>query len=152
MKKYKFILVFALLGLVLNSCDDKSEMNYVQKNNLAGKWKITQIGTVNAANGIDYAPYQSDAACGTDVDDITFNEDLTYLQNDYNGTSGTCENTAVSGTYVQSNHNLSLTHLDADSGDTIIQSILITTLDYTHLGVSYTDDLGHMVFLKLERE
>ncbi|MGL2965500.1 lipocalin family protein [Flavobacterium sp. XGLA_31] len=154
MKSFKLLLSLAALTALTVSCEsDKAEMNYVQKNNLVGTWKVAQIGTTNQANGIDYVPYQGDAVCGTDIDKIMFNEDMTYMNHDFHeDTTGlTCQEDMVEGTYAQDNHNLTLTTVD-DAGQSHSTTVLITKLTYTNLEVNYTDDSGHLVFMEFVKE
>lgn len=149
MKKLNILLLLSFFWLA-TSCDDKAEMNYVKKNDLTGKWNITETGAVNGSGGLEYFPYVNDDCGGTDVDNIVFNEDLTFAQNDFSNATGSCQLNSLPGTYVQDNHALTLTQVDTDG---IIHKLLltITKLDTTHLEVTY-DVGGQLAFLKLERE
>jgi uncharacterized lipoprotein YehR (DUF1307 family) len=150
MKKFNIILLLSLIWMV-SSCDDKAEMNYVQKNYLVGQWKLTKIGTSNAANGIDYAPNQEAAVCGTSADNIFFNGDLSYVLTAYDGSSGTCNNIAVPGTYTLNGHTLTLTNVD--SGNIIhTATYTVTKLYYTTLEVNYTDDNGNLVWNEFTKQ
>jgi hypothetical protein len=149
MKKFNILLLLSFVWLA-TSCDDKPEMNYVQKNNLTGKWIITETGAMNSSGGLEYYPYVNDDCGGTDVDNIVFNEDLTFAQNDFSNATGACQLTAYPGTYVQENHALTLTQVDID-GVSHKMILTITKLDYTHLEVTFEQG-GQLAYLKLERE
>ncbi len=147
MKKLYSILCLAFLWAA-SSCDDKAEMNYVKKNDLVGKWDIIETGVMNSQGGLDYYPYQN-SSCGTDVDNFEFNEDLTFSQNDYSDSTGSCQKGSLPGTYIQENHSLTLTQVI--EGVTKVTNVTITTLDATHLQGTF-DQGGQLFFIKLERE
>jgi hypothetical protein len=151
MKKINFILAILFTGLLFTSCDNKSEdLNYVAKNNLAGRWNIDKVGIVNSQGGIDYSDYVNDSAC--DVDNIVFNEDLSFQQNDFSTVDGNCQNNDITGTYSQVNHRVVLSNTDID-GVVHTQLFTITKLDNANLEVNYADSMtGGLVFLKLVKE
>jgi hypothetical protein len=147
MKKINFLVLLSFVAL-FSSCDDKAQMNYVYQNNLAGTWKVTEQGSMNSQGGLDYEVYHNDA-CGTDVDNMVFNEDLTFSQNDFSSATGTCQETSATGTYVQENHSLTLTQVD-QYGTVHTTLITITKLDKTHLEFNY-NQAGQLIFYKLEK-
>jgi hypothetical protein len=150
MKKINFILFLSLICLV-TSCDDKAEMNYVQKNYLAGQWNLTKTGTTNAANGIDYVPNQEATVCGTSADNIVFNEDMSFVLTSYDGGSGTCNSASLTGTYTLNGHTITLTSVDG-SNNTQISTFTVTKLYFTTLEVNYTDSNGKLVWNEFTKQ
>lgn len=150
MKKFNILLLLSFFWLA-TSCDDKAEMNYVKNNDLTGTWKITEIGRVNAANGIDYEAFQPSTICGTSIDNIVFNGDLSFVQNTYADVAGTCEQKSFPGTYTQDNHALTLVQTDMQ-GIPYTTTALITKLDKTNLELNMSDATNTLVFIKFVKE
>lgn len=150
MKKGTLLLLLAS-ALFLNSCDDEDTKDFEQKNNLAGKWVPVKIGSLNAQNIVHYTDYQNDEAC--DVDNIFFNEDLTYVQNDYSDNAGVCENSSETGTYAVQGNTVVLTHIDETQDPSAVERALtVTNLNYNTMEVAYTDSVTHnLVFITLNR-
>ncbi len=151
MKQLKYISILLVFALFNTSCDDKAQMDYIQKNDLKGTWKITEIGRVNAANGIDYEAFKPSANCGTSIDNIVFNEDLSFVQNTYGDVADTCEEKSFPGTYAQANHTLTLVQTDAQ-GNHYTTTALITKLEFTNLELNFTDATNTLVFIKFVKE
>jgi hypothetical protein len=150
MKKGTLLLLLASV-LFLNSCDDKDTTDFEQKNNLAGQWIPVKIGSLNAQNVVRYTDYQNDAAC--DVDNIFFNQDSTYVQNDYSDNAGTCENDSETGTYAVQGNTIVLTYIDETQTPSVIERALtVTNLNYNTMEVVYTDSVTHnLVFITLNK-
>lgn len=150
MKKGTLLLLLAS-ALFLNSCDDEDTKDFEQKNYLAGQWVPVKIGSLNAQNIVHYTDYQNDTAC--DVDNIFFNEDLTYVQNDYSDNAGTCENSSETGTYTLQGNTVVLTHIDETQDPSAVERALtVTNLNYNTMEVTYTDSVTHnLVFITLNK-
>lgn len=150
MKKSNFFSLLSL-GLLLLSCQsDKTEIDYTQKNNLLGTWVLSQIGTSNAANGIDYIFNHEANVCGTDIDNLVFNSDMTYSNTNYDGNSGNCLSENISGIYSLKNHYLKFTYNDED-GVSQSKTFLVTKLSNMYLEVNYTDSFGKLIWLEFKK-
>jgi hypothetical protein len=154
MKKFNLVLLTLLVSFSFLSCDNEDETGYVQKDFLTGKWIITKRGVVNNSGKLVYFPYVNDADC--DLDNYTFNEDLSYSFNNFSTASGTCENVATIGEYSAESNTVTLIYPEENSAGEIemkerilnIKQLTDNSLEFTFTNTT----INRIVFLKLIKE
>jgi hypothetical protein len=141
----KTILSLTLLCLVA-SCDLEKYSEYTFTNYLVGKWEITEKGQLDG----HIVDFESVNTSFCDPDNLIFamNLHFTFVQFDHFGED--CISTSREGIY--SIYDKSFT-LSGDSEDELIPSTTYTviSLTYNFLEVSFTDQNGNLVFLKLNK-
>lgn len=139
-------VLFAFIGLV--SCEEEDDTPYVTPNYLAGKWVLTERGTLNSQNVLTYAPAENN---GCAADDVTFNADYTFETNyaDFDGTN--CIAIAQDGTYEIVPGNVVLNYTDENPADEFpgeTATLSLRTLSDVELVLATTDINDDLVFLK----
>ena len=138
------LLVMAVFALCI-SCDDDDDNTFVQEDFVLGKWYLNQIGSINAQNKVVYVDYVNTTDC--EDDNLVFNEDNTFEENDFELINSTCQNLQNTGTFdVQSNKIILSTMVD---GVAMEQTYTIVSLTYVDITITYTDtETNKIVFLK----
>jgi|GEM_PF-2813546 len=158
MKKIHFLYTLLAGLLFLTSCEEDKETLLTPQNYLVGTWEIKQEGSlqnVNGQNVIQYSEYQNDSECEDSKDNIIFNEDFSYTQNDYtyDVDAAACQNDPETGTYSREGNAVILQQVDPITSEVSERVVKVTSLNYTTLEINYTDsDTNQLVFLKLEKK
>lgn len=131
------------------SCDDDDDNTFVQEDFVLGKWYLNQIGSINAQNKVVYVDYVNTTDC--EDDNLVFNEDNTFEENDFELINSTCQNLQNTGTFdVQSNKIILSTMVD---GVAMEQTYTIVSLTYVDITITYTDtETNKIVFLKFLKQ
>lgn len=131
------------------SCDDDDDTAFVQEDFVLGKWYLNQIGSINAQNKVVYVDYVNTTDC--EDDNLVFNEDNTFEENDFELINSTCQNLQNTGTFdVQSNKIILSTMVD---GVAMEQTYTIVSLTYVDITITYTDtETNKIVFLKFLKQ
>ncbi|MDD2984971.1 hypothetical protein [Flavobacterium sp.] len=142
------LLVMAVFALCI-SCDDDDDTAFVQEDFVLGKWYLNQIGSINAQNKVVYVDYVNTTDC--EDDNLVFNEDNTFEENDFELINSTCQNLQNTGTFdVQSNKIILSTMVD---GVAMEQTYTIVSLTYVDITITYTDtETNKIVFLKFLKQ
>lgn len=142
------LLVMAVFALCI-SCDDDDDNTFVQEDFVLGKWYLNQIGSINAQNKVVYVDYVNTTDC--EDDNLVFNEDNTFEENDFELINSTCQNLQNTGTFdVQSNKIILSTMVD---GVAMEQTYTIVSLTYVDITITYTDtETNKIVFLKFLKQ
>lgn len=142
------LLVMAVFALCI-SCDDDDDNTFVQEDFVLGKWYLNQIGSINAQNKVVYVDYVNTTNC--EDDNLVFNEDNTFEENDFELINSTCQNLQNTGTFdVQSNKIILSTMVD---GVAMEQTYTIVSLTYVDITITYTDtETNKIVFLKFLKQ
>lgn len=130
------------------SCDEDDDITFVQEDFVVGKWTLSQIGAINAQNTIVYEDYVNNTTC--EDDNLVFNENDTFEENDFELINSTCQNLQTNGTFEVINNKIILSYMM--NGIEMKQTLTIVTLTYVEITLSYTDsDTNQLVFLKLNK-
>lgn len=147
-KMKKLFALLLLLPLIFVSCGE-DEKDFVEQNYLVGNWEIIQKGTRSPQGVILYQDYLNNSNC---KDNYIFNADFTFESNDYT-TEEPCVSTRINGTYERLSTMVTLDYT-IQVGETPQEeskSLTIVSLTYTEAIIAYTDDLGQVVYLKLQK-
>ena len=131
------------------SCDDDDDNTFVQEDFVLGKWYLNQIGSINAQNKVVYVDYVNTTDC--EDDNLVFNEDNTFEENDFELINSACQNFQNTGTFdVQSNKIILSIMVD---GVAMEQTYTIVSLTYVDITITYTDtETNKIVFLKFLKQ
>ena len=149
MRKINIIVLLAITSLFLNSCEENDDTNYVQQNYLSGKWIAKEFGGLNAQGIVSFQNYVVNENCF--FDDLTFNEDGSFLTNDFEYIGIVCNNTTNTGAYSVESNVVTLNYTNIE-GIEVHQTRSITSLTYTEMVITYTDsETNEIVFIKFEK-
>lgn len=154
MKKLNLIILTLLVTFSFVSCDEEDDLTYAPKDFFTGKWVISKRGVVNGNNKLVYFPYVNDADC--DMDNYTFNADLSYSFNNFSTATGTCENIMQEGTFTMSSNNVFLSYpVENANGEIEMQERILNIKKLTNTEMEFTftnTTINRIVFLKLIKE
>lgn len=147
MKKISLLLL-SFFALFI-SCDDDDDTTFVQESFVVGKWYLNQIGGINAQNQVVYVDYINNTDC--EDDNLVFNENNTYEENDLELINSSCENLQTTGSFDVQNNKIILSYMA--EGIAMEQTLTIVTLTYVDATFSYTDtETNKIVFLKFNKD
>jgi hypothetical protein len=147
MKKISLLLL-SFFALFI-SCDDDDDTTFVQESFVVGKWYLNQIGGINAQNQVVYVDYINNTDC--EDDNLVFNENNTYEENDLELINSSCENLQTTGSFDVQNNKIILSYMV--DGIAMEQTLTIVTLTYVDATFSYTDtETNKIVFLKFNKD
>jgi hypothetical protein len=147
MKKIS-LLVLAVFALCI-SCDEDDDLTFVRENFILGKWNLAQTGSVNSQNKVVYVDYINDTEC--EDDNLVFNENNTFEENDFELINAACQNLQTTGTFDVQDSKIVLSF--TVDGVATEQTLIIVSLTFIDITVTYTDtETNQIVFLKFLKQ
>lgn len=148
MKKINLVVALSILVAGVSACEGDDDVTFVQQDYLAGKWNVTEVGSLNSQNNIEYQNYDN-----CDQDHYTFTEENLYQESLFTlEENGTCTNNTVEASFQRQGSNIVISHPN-DDGVMVNHIKKVISLDYTEMEITYTDSLtDQLVFKKLVRE
>lgn len=139
--KKQLILAFALLaGIFIVSCNEDDDPEFKRVDRMAGTWKLSQIGSLNAGNALHYV------AAGDCTQTLIF-ADSTFTENNGMLVDGACQTETETGLYGIDQGNLIRYYNDATES-----TVDILNLSDVQLELVQTNDAGVLTFLRYARQ
>jgi hypothetical protein len=141
MKKIN-LLLFLAFSVLLLSCNQDDEAQFVKQDFLKGVWKVFETGTKNTQGIIKYV-----GVTECDSTSYTFGGDKSFEEKNFTLNNQICTATNITGTFVLEDNKTLISYKNA-TGKELFHTKRILSLGFNEMEIVYTDSISQELIYK----